>query len=74
MGKLFKTAAEKSEKTAREGLVKQYENEVLRPAAGGKIRLEDAEADFNERHREVLVKIFGAKGAPAVETDPFEVG
>ena len=74
MLKFFKTQDEKAAEAAKKVLAQQYENEVLRPVAGGRALLEDAEADFNEKHRAVMVAIFGPRAAPDPEVDPFEIG
>jgi hypothetical protein len=69
----FKTPAEKETEAARAQLAKQYESEVLRPVATGQFSLEAAETGFNERHREILVDIFGEKGEPDPNLDPYEI-
>ena len=74
MSKLFKTPAEREAEAARKLLAKQYEDEVLIPVSDGRSLMEDAEASFNERHRAVLIKIFGEKGAPSTDLDPFDIG
>lgn len=74
MFKFFKTPAEKAADEAEKALARQYEVEVLRPAAGGQILLEDAVADFNERHRAVMMAIYGPTGIPDPEVDPYEIG
>jgi hypothetical protein len=62
------------EEEARAQLAKQYETEVLIPVANGRFLLEEAETSFNERHRAVMVKIFGESGTPSAEIDEFEIG
>jgi hypothetical protein len=72
--KIFKTSEQRAAEAAKKTLAQQYEAEVLRPVAGGRALMEDAEADFNEKHRAVMVAIFGPKAAPDPEIDPFEIG
>lgn len=70
----FKTPEEKEAEKARKLLAKQYEEEVLLPVSRGLSLMETAEASFNDNHRAVLIEIFGAKGVPSENIDPFEIG
>jgi hypothetical protein len=72
--KFFKTPAEREVDAGRAALAKAYETEVLRPAAGGEVLLEEAERNFREGHKAVLLKLFGPTGEPAKDLDPFEIG